>query len=197
VRVSTANRAAAPMKGPPRALARRYARAVLELAPTQGPGTAAVLGHELSSLAALLQGSDELRHALQNPALGVDARRRVLAGLAAHAGSSPLLCRLLDLLATHDHVSLLPALAEAYEQALNQKEGRVSAEAVTATPLAETQRTALVQAVCSAVGKSVELKARVDPAVLGGVLVKVGGRNYDGTVRAQLAALRQRLASGR
>jgi F-type H+-transporting ATPase subunit delta len=197
VRVSTARRDTALVKAQPRALARRYAKAVLEVAPAQGPGAAAALGRELSGLAALLQGSDELRRALDNPALGAEARRRVLAGLSAHAGASPLLCRLLDLVATHDHVSLLPALAEEYERALNQSEGRVSAEAVTATPLAEAQRSALAQALCSAVGKSVELKARVDPAVLGGVLVKVGGRNYDGTVRAQIAALRQRLASGR
>lgn len=197
MRVSTARRDATLMSAQPRALARRYAKAALEVAPSQGPETAAALGRELTGLVALLQRSDELRRTLHNPALGADARRRVLAGLAAHAGSSPLLCRLLDLLATHDHVALLPALAEEYEQALNQSAGRLSAEAVTATPLAEPQRAALTQALCSAVGKSVELKARVDPAVLGGVLVKIGGRNYDGTVRARLAALRQRLAAGR
>jgi F-type H+-transporting ATPase subunit delta len=196
VRVSIARRVAAVVREQPRALARRYARAVLEVADTQGAGAPSALAGELSGFATLLQTSGELRRALLNPALGADARRRLLAGLAAAAGSSPLMVRLLELVATHDRVALLPALAEEYAEALNQREGRVSAEAVTAQPLGEAQRGALAQALRTAVGQSVELKARVDPAVLGGVLVKVGGRTYDGTVRARLAALRQRLASG-
>jgi len=69
-------------------------------------------------------------------------------------------------------------------------------KAVSAVPLAEAQRAALAQALGSAVGRNVELEARVDPAVLGGVRVTVGGRTYDGTVRSRLAALRERLVSG-
>lgn len=196
MRVSAARRVSALVREQPRALARRYAKALLDVAATQDPGAPGSLAGELSGFAALFEQSDELRRALQNPALGAEPRRRVLAGIAAHARCSPLLCRLLELLATHDRVALLPALAEEYSEALHAREGRVSAEAVTAVPLAEVSRAALAQALCTTVGRTVELKARVDPAVLGGVLVKVGGRTYDGTVRARLAALRQRLASG-
>lgn len=196
MRVSAARRVSAPVREQPRALARRYARALLEVVAAQDPGAPAALAGELSGFAALVEQSDELRRALHNPALGAETRRRVLAEIAAQAGCSPLLCRLLGLLATHDRVALLPALAEEYSEALHAREGRVSAEAVTAVALAEGSRAALAQALCKTVGRTVELKTRVDPAVLGGVLVKVGGRTYDGTVRARLAALRQRLASG-
>lgn len=196
MRVSTAHRGAAVKKEQPRALARRYARAALDVAAGQGTTVAAALVGELSALAALIEGNDELRRVLLNPSLGAEPRRRLLAGILAQAGATPLVARLVDLLARHDRVGLLPALAEEYAAALNQREGRVSAEAVSAVPLAEAQRAALAQALGSALGRSVELKARVDPAVLGGVRVTVGGRTYDGTVRSRLAALRERLVSG-
>ena len=64
-------------------------------------------------------------------------------------------------------------------------------------PLAEAQMAALTSALRTTVGKTVELHTRVDKAVLGGVLVKVGGRTYDGTLRARLEGLRARLVSGR
>jgi F-type H+-transporting ATPase subunit delta len=195
VRVSTAHRGAA-VKEQPRALARRYARAALDVASEQGAAVAAALAGEISALAALLEQNVELRRALLHPGLGSDPRRRVLAGIVAQAGGSTLLARLVDLLARHDRVGLLPALAEEYGHALNQREGRVSAEALSAVPLAEPQRAALARALGSAAGKDVELKARVDPAVLGGVRVTMGGRTYDGTVRSRLAALRARLVSG-
>jgi F-type H+-transporting ATPase subunit delta len=196
VRVRSAPRGAV-VREQPRALARRYARAVLDVAAAQGPTTAAALGAELSDVVGLLEQNHELRSVLQNPGLGGDVRRRVLTGILTQAGASPLLARLMDLLAGNDRVGLLPALAEEYAEALNQREGRVSAEAVTAVPLEEAQRSALAKALNAAIGKTVELKARVDPAVLGGVRVTMGGRTYDGTVRTRLAALRERLVSGR
>ena len=195
MRVSAAHRGAT-VKDQPRALARRYARAALDVAAEQGSPAAAALAGELSALAALLENNDELRRVLPNPGLGSDARRRVLASIVAQAGGSTLLARLVDLLARNDRVGLLPALAEEYADALNRREGRVSAQSVSAVPLAEAQRAALAQALGSAVGRNVELEARVDPAVLGGVRVTVGGRTYDGTVRSRLAALRERLVSG-
>ncbi len=91
---------------------------------------------------------------------------------------------------------MLGALVEAYGEELNAAQGVVAATALSAVPLDEPQRKALTSALGDAVGKRVELASQVDPAVLGGVLVRMGGRNYDGTVRAQLDALRRRLAAG-
>jgi F-type H+-transporting ATPase subunit delta len=70
----------------------------------------------------------------------------------------------------------------------------VSAEAVSAVTLPEAQRRALAAALGGAV-ELVELRTRVDPALIGGLLVQAGGRTYDGTVRTHLAALRRRLAA--
>jgi F-type H+-transporting ATPase subunit delta len=191
---STAGRARRPVAS---AVARRYARALLEVARTPGLASPQALEQELQEFAQLLQTSGELRSALLHPALAAEARRRVVAAVAERAGASRLLAKLLELLAAHDQLPLLPAVAAAYTEALDTASGRVRAEAVTAAPLAEPQRGALASALCGAVGGSVALETQVDPDVLGGVLVRIAGRTYDGTVRTRLAALRQRLASGR
>jgi F-type H+-transporting ATPase subunit delta len=195
VRVSTEGRRAAAVTGSTRALARRYARALLDVARAEGPGVDQTIGAELGSLAALLKSNAELRATLLHPALGPEQRRRVLLAIAEAAQASPLLRRALELVAVRDRVALLPELAEAFAEVRNAEQGVVTAEAVTAQPLDAGQATGLRDAVRQLTGKQVELRARVDAGVLGGVLVRVGGRTYDGTVRGQLAALRARLAS--
>ena len=79
---------------------------------------------------------------------------------------------------------------------MNAARGVVQAQATGAIALSANQERALAEALAKATGRKVELTARVDPKVLGGLQVKVGGRTYDGTVRAHLALLRRRLASG-
>ncbi len=175
------------MTGAPPALARRYARALLQAA----GGEARALRDELRVFGPLVEGHRELRRALFDPALGSETRRRLLAAIAERAGASPLLRRLLDLLAVRDRVSLLPHVIEAYAELANAAHGVVSAEVVSAVPLAEVQR----QYLAAALGGVVELRSRVDPDLVGGVLVRVGGTTYDGSVRTRLAALRRRLAS--
>lgn len=179
------------MSGAPRVLARRYARALLDVAGREGATTALALRDELRALAPLVSGHAGLRRALLHPGLGAERRRRVLAALAERAGASVLLRRLLDLLASRDRVALLPDVVEAYAELANASWGIVSAEAVSAVALPEAQGRALA----AALGGAVELRTRVDPALVGGLLVRVGGRTYDGTVRARLAALRRRLAA--
>ncbi len=170
-----------------RAVAQRYARALLGAA---GPGALEVRD-ELRAFVPLVEGHRELRRVLLDPALGAEPRRRVLAAVAERADASPLLRRLLDLVAARDRVSLLPDLCEAYAELANQAHGVVSAEVVSAVPLPESQR----QGLATALGSRVELRCHEDPSLVGGLLVRVDGTTYDGSVRTRLAALRRRLAS--
>ncbi len=184
------------VKGHSRALARRYARALLAVAATHSPEAASELRTELQALARLLATSPELTKTLLHPGLGAGPRRRLLAAVAERAGASPLMRRLLELVAERDRLRLLPALAEAYAEELNAQQGVAAASAATTVPLTDTQRQQLGAALAGALGKRVELATRLDPALVGGVLVEVGGRSYDGSVRTQLLALRRRLAAG-
>jgi F-type H+-transporting ATPase subunit delta len=194
VRVSTGSGRMA-VTGHDQGVARRYARAALDVARGQG-GTAAEAAHqELDALARLLERDDAIRGLLLDRGLPPEARRRAASAVAAAARLSPLVHKLLEMLAAHDRLALVPALAQAYGVAWNAEQGIVTAEAVSAAPLEPEQLTALSSALGVALGAPVDLRARVDPAVLGGVVVNAAGRTYDGTVRGRLSALRRRLAA--
>jgi F-type H+-transporting ATPase subunit delta len=176
------------VSGAARPLARRYARALLDVA---GAGEALAVRDELRALVAAVTGHDALWRAMLHPGVSAEAKGRALAAVAETAGASPVVRRLFALLAERDRVALLPEVTAAYADAANAAQGVVSAEAVSASPLSGDERRALE----AALGGAVELRARVDPALLGGLLVSVGGTTYDGSVRARLAALGRRLAA--
>jgi F-type H+-transporting ATPase subunit delta len=175
--------------------ARLYARAALQIALGLGATVPETTRTELEALAQLFATDDEVRGTLLNRALPPEARRHAASAAAEAAQLSPLTRRLLELLAAHDRLSLVPALAEAFGAAWNEAQGIVTAEAVSAVPLEPDERVALSGALGAALGATVDLRSRVDPTVLGGVLVNAGGCTYDGTVRGRLHALRERLAA--
>jgi F-type H+-transporting ATPase subunit delta len=176
------------VSGAGRPLARRYARALLDVA--RGAGEALAVRDELRALVPAITGHESLWRALVHPGVSAEAKGRALAAVAQTAGASAVVRRLFALLGARDRVALLPEVAEAYADAANAAQGVVAAEAVSAVPLSGEERRALE----AALGGAVELRARVDPDLLGGLLVSVGGTTYDGSVRARLAALGRRLA---
>jgi F-type H+-transporting ATPase subunit delta len=181
--------------GQEQGVARRYAKSALEVARGQGGTAPETTRTELEALARLVEQDATIRGALLGRGLSPEARRRAASAVATAAKLQPLTARLLEMLAAHDRLALLPALAVAYAAAWNTAQGVVTAEAVSATPLEPEQHQALASALAGALGAKVDLRARVDPAVLGGVLVNAGGRTYDGTVRGRLQALRRRLVA--
>jgi F-type H+-transporting ATPase subunit delta len=185
------------MKQHPRTLARRYARALHQVAVAEGGDRPRQLRSELDTLLALLEKNPELAATVSHPALRAEARARALCTILEKAGGSALLARLVALVVGRERVGMLRPLAEAYGEELLAAEGTVAATAVSAVPLDEPQRLALATALSQAAGKRVDLTNQVDPAVIGGALVRMGDRTYDGTVRAHLSALRRRLAAGR
>lgn len=179
---------------PPRALARRYARALLYVA-SQGEGQGVLaLRDELRAFAQQLDGHPQLRRALAHPTLAAERKRRLALALADAAKATPLLKRLLELLSSRGRLSLLPDVAEAYAELANAARGVVAAEVASAVPLAAGQAQALERAL-KGNAASVELRTRVEPALVGGLVVRAFGRTYDGSVRERLAALRRRLAA--
>jgi F-type H+-transporting ATPase subunit delta len=182
------------MRGVSRALARRYARALLDVSernPTDGAPQA--VRDELTGLRSLLAEHKDLSGVLQNPALPAEAKKKVVAAVARQTKIQPVVHRLMEMLAARDRIALLPAIAEAFQEAWNERRGVTSAEAVSAVELLPAQRDALTAALARAAGRAVELRTRIDPQILGGLVVNMGGKTYDGSVRGRLAALRQSL----
>ena len=171
--------------------ARRYARALLEVALEKG---------EADSMREALRGADELlshhpelQAALTHPAVAVDRKKAIAREVFGRQGPDDTLMRLIDLLIARGRLELLPAIDRAYTAAWNAKRGTLMAEAVTAEGLTPAQQERLSQALAAASGRGVELTTAVDPHVLGGVRVTMGGRIYDGTVRGRLDSLRRHL----
>ncbi len=177
------------MRGAFRGVARRYARALFEVAAAEGRAPA--VRAELEAAVAALHEHAPLQRALLHPALAVERKKAIVA--AVFRGASPLVVRGLELLATRGRLPLLAAVAEEYARTLLASEGIERAQLVTAAPLATDDAERVRKALVAALRKGVELEASLDPKLLGGVLVKVGGRHFDGTLRGRLAALRGRL----
>ena len=171
---------------------RRYARALLDVALEKGQ--AEPLRDELFALADLLAGHSDLASLLTNPAVSAERKKKLAAAVAARAKVSELSARLLAILGERDRLAELPNVAAAYAKLWNAHRGVVAAEAVSAQPLDAAQAKSVEQALASLTGRAVELKSRVDPALVGGMLVNIEGRTYDGSVRARLLALRRRLS---
>src|SRR5262249_43671361 len=147
-------------------VARRYARAALDVALGKGETS---LGEELDELARLFETSGELRSVLLHPAVPAEKKTAIVAALLRDREPSELLRRLVTLLAQRERIGLLPLVARAYGRLWNAHRGVVEAEAVSARALDETEAREVAEAAGRALGRQVELRRRVDPALMGGL----------------------------
>ncbi len=171
---------------------RRYARALLDVALVQGD--AGALRRELDAAATLLDANADLRAAFGNRVLSAGRKKKLALAVWPEPGASTIFGRLTSLLAERNRLELLPAIAAAYRLQLFAHQNVAAAAVVSAVALDEQQLAALEAALRKATARGVEIDASLDPSLLGGVLVKLGGRHYDGSVRGRLKALRASLA---
>ena len=175
-------------------IARHYARALLDVALQEG--SAEALRGELRDAVGLLREQKELSEALGNPAISPERKKAIVLAVWAEGRGSALFRRLLGLLVDNRRIDALPAIEDAYASLWNIHRHVAAAEVVSAVPLEAAQQGRIASALEKATGMGVEVRTIIDPEVLGGVLVRVAGKSYDGTVRASLRALKERLSSG-
>jgi len=166
----------------------RYAQALFELA--KGQGDAGVVEADLKSLKAMRAESADLRTLIASPAFDAEEKGKGLAAVAEAAGFAPTTKKFLGLVAANRRASALPGMIAAYEKLAAEDRGAVSAEVTTAMPLTDAQSKALAAALRTALGKDPEIAARVDPAILGGLKVRVGSRLYDASLKSRLDSLK-------
>ena len=177
-----------------KAIARRYATALFDVARTQKIEDR--VDEDMSALAALVAGHEDLRRVLSSPAVPPARKRELMSAIAKAAGPvSDEVGRLIAMLGERDLLTLVPGVAEAFHAQLLTARRTVPAEFVTATPISDASQKALAAALGQALDATVTVTARQDPAILGGVVAKVGGVVYDGSVAGQLGRLRQRLVA--
>jgi len=166
----------------------RYAQALFELAKEQGQ--AAAVEADLKSLKAMRAESADLRTLIASPAFDSDDKARGLAAVAAAAGFSETTRKFLGLVAANRRASALPGMIASFEKIAAADRGAISAEVVTALPLTPAQTQALAASLRTALGKDPEIETHVDPAILGGLKVRVGSRLYDASLKSRLDSLK-------
>jgi F-type H+-transporting ATPase subunit delta len=175
-----------------RAAAVRYARALFDVA--QKEAEIQQVGRELSAFAAVVAGHETLSRALTNPAVPAPRKRAVVQDLLARGGAvSPVVSKVLLMLAERDRLALLPQIDAAYQARLMEHAKVVRAELTTAVPLPEDRVAALRNGLASVTGQEVQLETKVSPSIIGGAVARIGSTVYDGSVTTQLQKVKERL----
>ncbi|HZV17067.1 MAG: F0F1 ATP synthase subunit delta [Altererythrobacter sp.] len=174
-------------------LAGRYASALFDLASEAGAkgGNVTAVESDLDTLAQALDVSPELSALTRNPEVSRETLGRVLAAVGTQLGLTELTRNFLGVLAQNRRAGDLPAVIRAFHAIAAAQRGEVSAEVASAHPLTDAQLSALEQKLRAREGRTVKLKSRVDPDLLGGLVVTVGSKRIDGSIRTRLNSLAQ------
>jgi len=169
-------------------LAGRYAAALYELA-DEGKALDTV-AEDLNALQSALDNSEDMRRLVRSPVLDRDAQWKAMSALLEKMGAHELTRKFLGVVTANRRLFALSGIVRAYLAELAARRGEVTADVVTAHPLTDAQTKALAAELKKAIGGKVSIAARVDPSILGGLVVKVGSRMVDSSLRTQLQRLR-------
>ncbi len=175
-------------------VSRRYAKALMTLG--QEDGKYKEYGEELLGFAQLMEQEPELKHALLNPIHGLEERRKLLLHLTEVLKLSPIMGNFLKLLFDKHRLAALPGIAQVYQQLVDELENVKRARVKAAIPLDEGMQERLRQALEQMTGSKVVMEVEEDPAIIGGIVARVGDLVLDGSIRTQLMSLRESLIKG-
>lgn len=168
-------------------LSGRYATALFELA--RDSKTLDAVGASLASLKQALAESADLKALTTSPMISRADSQKAIAAVAGSIGIDPTTSKFLGLLAENRRLAVLPAIIRDFQSLSARHRGETSAQVVTAHPLDDGQMAALKARLKSMVGSEVSVDASVDPNILGGLIVRMGSRQIDGSIRTKLNAL--------
>ena len=168
-------------------LAERYAGALFDLA--EADRALDQVNGELQALAGLIRGSKDLERVIRSPVISRDEQRKAIDAILERQGASPLVRRFVGLVAHNRRLFALPDIIAAFGQRLTRSRGETSADVVSAQPLTQDQLAAIGGALKEVVGSQVVLSTRTDPSLLGGLVVKLGSRMIDSSLKTKLLRL--------
>lgn len=173
------------------AAAQRYARAVFSLGIESGEFER--IGQEIHAVSSAVDADETLKDVLSNPLYDAGVRREIITGLAEKNGFTSTARNFLLLLVDKDRISLITEISKCYQGLADEKAGKMKATVVTASKVSEGLVTELTASLEKGTGKKVSLSYEVDPALIGGIVLKVGDIIYDGSIRTQLHKLRDNI----
>ena len=165
----------------------RYSTALFELA--REAGELDRTEADLNQLAEALEGSPELNELIRNPVYTRAQQEKGMGAIGDRMGLSPLVRNVVALMAQKRRLFALPQMIAQFRALLAEHRGEVTAEVTSAHPLSDAQRDALAEKIKSSTGRDVKLNVQVDESIIGGLVVRVGSRMIDSSIRAKLARL--------
>ena len=166
----------------------RYATALFELA--QESNSVAAVSADLDSFAAMLDASEDLTRLVRSPVFGAGDQIAALEAIFAQAGIKSIAANFIKLAAKNRRLFAVRDMINAFRALAAQARGQVAAEVVSAEKLSSAQVDRLKAELKASVGSDVELTQVVDPSILGGLIVKVGSRMVDNSLRTKLQNLK-------
>jgi F-type H+-transporting ATPase subunit delta len=159
-------------------------------------GTIAETGTQLQQHQTLLREHTHLQKLLENPSVDIQVKTGILTTIFERTQPTPLLRNFLLLLMHKDRLPQLDAIYTHYARMASDELHRIVAQVTTAVEMDAQQRQVVTQKIAAATQKDVQLEARVDPSIIGGLVVRVNNVILDGSVRGQLARMRKALIGG-
>jgi len=169
-------------------LAGRYATALFELA--QEERAVETVERDFAALNALIAGSADLARLVRAPVFSRDEQKKGMDAVLRRMEAAPLTVRFVLLLATKGRLFVLTDVIRAFESLAAEARGEIRAQVTSARPLSDAETVELKAILKSKLGREARLDAKVDPSLLGGLVVKVGSRMIDSSLRTKLDGLR-------
>jgi len=168
-------------------LAGRYALALLDLADEDRSLDA--VADDLRALRQMVGESEDLRRVLRSPMFSREQQATAVAAILEKAGLGETTRRFAQVLARNRRLFSLPQIIDVYLSELARRRGEVTAHVTSAVELSEAQRQALIESLASSIGGKVQVDVKVDDSLIGGLIVKVGSRMIDNSLRSKLQRL--------
>lgn len=169
-------------------LARRYAKAIFSIGQEQA--TYDQYNEVLQGLASLYVSHPEVADAVTNPLYPLDVKEKVMQGIVASMGVDTVIGNFLNLLVQKKRAGLLPEIAEAYQSMVDAAKNISHGNVISAVELSDDLKANVQKVLEKLTGKKVELTTSVDPSIIGGIIAKVGDLVLDGSIKTQLAGLK-------
>jgi len=169
-------------------LAARYATAIFELASEEKSTDA--LERDFAALKVLIAGSPDLARLVKAPVFTRDEQAKGLDAVLRAMEASPLAVRIVLLLAAKRRLFALTDIIDAFQAMVSKQRGEVDAQVTSARALSDSETEELKRILKSKLGRDARLQAKVDPSLLGGLVVKVGSRMIDSSLRTKLDGIR-------
>jgi F-type H+-transporting ATPase subunit delta len=169
-------------------VAERYANALFELALDQN--TLPAVEADLTNLAAIIDESADLKRLVRSPVFSASEQSRAIDAVLAKAGIGGVVANFVKVATANRRLFAVPEIITAFKRHAAKHRGEIAAEVTSAEPLSDKHVTDLKAALKASLGKDVALDTHVDPSLIGGLIVKVGSRMIDGSLRTKLNSLK-------